>query len=403
MSVTSVAEFQQALAAAHPPTAQLHLRFAHCRVVVHTNAPTLLEKLRGYFAPFVAPPALESETIEIFAHEAPPLDPAVLPALSPFAPEPGKARVKEEYAELRDGRLVRKRLTGMVFAFGGTRHVAVGPCVANDNQIVNFVNSRFIQAQVRRGYLLCHAAGLALARPVAGAAMPASGAPSHVSGETRAASAPARGLALAGMSGRGKSTLALHLLNRGFDFVSNDRLLIRRGAPLADGRPQPAAADAALEMVGVAKWPRVNPGTLLNNPALQGILSPDERARYSALPKDELRRLEAKYDVLIEACYGPNRFRLAATMRAAVILNWNWEAGPLRVTRFEPAARPDLLAALMKRLGLFFEPPGGGLGPDPQPHEYIAMLADLPCYEFTGGVDFDAAADACARLLTESA
>lgn len=41
-------------------------------------------------------------------------------------PDPGKSKVKEEYADFPDGRLVRKRLTGMVFVFGEGDHLAMG-------------------------------------------------------------------------------------------------------------------------------------------------------------------------------------------------------------------------------------------------------------------------------------
>ena len=64
-------------------------------------------------------------------------------------------------------------------------HAAVGPCLANDNQIVNFINNRLIEVRLRAGDLLFHAAGVAR---------------------------NGRGLALAGFSGAGKSTLALAIM-----------------------------------------------------------------------------------------------------------------------------------------------------------------------------------------------
>ena len=86
--------------------------------------------------------------------------------------------------------------------FGGGRNLAIGPCLENSNQVINFVNNRFIEWSVRRGSLLCHAAAVS-------------------QGE--------RGISFAGFSGMGKSTLALKTMGQGLSFVSNDRLLISRG------------------------------------------------------------------------------------------------------------------------------------------------------------------------------
>jgi HprK-related kinase B len=66
---------------------------------------------------------------------------------------------------------------------------------------------------------------------------------------------------LAGMPATGKSTAAVHLVEAGFRFLSNDRVLVR---------PGPAGVDA----LGYPKQPRVNPGTLLHHPRLVGLLVP---------------------------------------------------------------------------------------------------------------------------------
>ena len=60
---------------------------------------------------------------------------------------------------------MRKRLTGMVFLMADGLNLAVGPCLANVNQVVNFVNSRYIEHLLRSGGLLCHASACAR-RPV---------------------------------------------------------------------------------------------------------------------------------------------------------------------------------------------------------------------------------------------
>ncbi|MGD9331108.1 MAG: HprK-related kinase B, partial [Desulfobacterales bacterium] len=213
---------------AMPGSALLFLRFGECTVEVNANEEEVIADLKRYFSPFVIESG--SAAIMVSVHQSPEYHLPVEYSLKP--PDPGKTKIKEEFYEMADGRVVRKRLTGMLFVFGGGENVAVGPCLENLNQVVNFINNRYIEWLLCRGCLLGHAAGVVV---------------------------DGRGLAMAGFSGAGKSTLALHLMNKGATFVSNDRLMI-------------APDNSGLEMHGVAKMPRINPGTALNNPYLRKIM-----------------------------------------------------------------------------------------------------------------------------------
>jgi HprK-related kinase B len=250
-----------------------------------------------------------------------------------------------------DGRAVRKRLTGMMFMFGGGCNIALGPCIENDNQVVNFINNRFIQWELERGALLAHAA---------------------------AVSREGRGLALAGFSGMGKSTLALHLMSRGLHFVSNDRLLIRRTGD-------------QVSMRGVPKLPRINPGTALNNPDLASVIPPEERGAFEDLGPDEIWDLEHKYDVKIDECFGPGRFNLASSFDALAILNWQRDGSSPVLQQVDLDQRRDLLGAVRKNPGLFFLSPDGE--PDYSEEAYIRCLDGVTVFEISGGVDFQSAAD----------
>ncbi len=349
----TVAELAGRLAGGRAAGLGLALDFGGFRIAVRTNAPALRDKLAFYFKDFLA--AGNDVDVTVEAIEAPSPAPADLGVeLTVKPPDPGKTKVKEEFAELADGRLVRKRLTGMVFLFGAGRHLACGPCTANDNQVVNFINNRFIQWTLDQGCLLFHAAGVARS---------------------------GRGLALAGFSGMGKSTLALHAMNLGLDFVSNDRLMVRK--------------NGALTMYGLAKMPRINPGTALHNPSLAPVMDAmgeDERRRFAALPPEELWRLEHKYDAFIDQCFGPGRFTLAAEMAGLVLLNWRRDGGPLAAVRVDLRERPDLMPAFMKDVGLFYSQDGDLAVPDFSASAYLDLLADCPVYELTGGADFAAAA-----------
>jgi len=185
---------------------------------------------------------------------------------------------------------------------------------------------------------------------------------------------------LAGASGTGKSTLALQLLARGCDYLSNDRVLLRREG-------------AGVRLLGVPKLPRVNPGTLLGVPGLAATLAPSDRARYSALPAAELRSLEHKHDVDVAALFGSGRMALSARLEAALVLAWRFDAGPARLERVELARRPDLLESLMKPVGLFYEPDPAERPADFSPRRYLECLAGVPVLCLSGGVDFEAAAE----------
>lgn len=353
---------------------QAEFMFEQCRVRIRSNSPALVDELAAYFRPFIAPPEATSSggpDIEIHAIEGEPLD-VDQAALEVHQPEPGKTRIKEEFLDLGTGRVVRKRLTGMVFLFNEQINIASGHCLANSNQIVNFINNRFIQWSVKREWALCHAAGVM--------------------------SKAGRGVVIAGISGAGKSTLSLHLVGRGLDFVSNDRILIRR-RPAASGH-----GDETVRMVGVAKLPRINPGTIMNNPALAPMLTEENRRRYASMPREELWGLEEKYDVPIEEIFGPDRFHLAADVVGVYILNWSREAqGSTAITPIDLADHPHLLEALMKRLGVFYYDRTEWHEPEERPDRdtYLAILRHTPAFAVSGRLDFDLAAAAIEEQIRQ--
>ncbi len=341
---------------AHPADHRVRLQFGGVRVDVHTNSTALLDRLWAYYEDFVVRNG--TPLILITAIDMPPLHLDV--PLKTKPPDPGKTKIKEAYADLTDGRLVRKRLTGMLFGFGGNRNIAMGPCVENDNQVVNFINNRYIEYLLKRGCLLFHSAGVALNR---------------------------RGLSISGFSGTGKSTLALQMMRLGTDFISNDRVLVKR-------------TSRGVMMHGVAKMPRVNPGTVLHNDSLRPVIPEQERRKFEVLPVDDLWDLEHKYDAFIDQCFGPGKFRLNCPMAGLVVLNWKRGDMSCDVRRVYLNQRRDLLTAFMKSVGLFFEmdDPGGDL--DFSEAAYLNLLKDCPVIEVSGGIDFEAAAGICYDFLT---
>jgi HprK-related kinase B len=333
----------------------LKLKFGVCRIDVHTNLANLNDNLKTYYRSFISEQG--SADIDVTAIYCDSQDLDLTYQIKP--PDPGKTKIKEEYIDLEDGRIVRKRLTGMVFLFGGQTNLALGPCDLNVNQVVNFINNRYIQYLLHNGCLLCHAAAVTDGN---------------------------HGMAVAGFSGMGKSTLALHLMSYKLNFVSNDRLLIRR-------------EDDSLMMYGVAKHPRINPGTILNNRTLYPVISDSEREELEAIPTRELWELEQKHDVIIEEVFGQDRFDLDSALNTFVILNWNLGAGPADVHQVDLNQRRDLLPALMKSPGLFYEPDNSDGDFDFSETAYLDLLRDCRVIEISGGVDFERATMRCMEIL----
>jgi HprK-related kinase B len=327
---------------------------------VETNDRRIVEHLSDYFAPYLAKPSTPDFTVSALQMPEPDLGLAFVD----WPRDPGKTGRKDSYADLPDGRVVRKARTGMQSLLGRDVCMTFGPCLDNLNQAVNFVIARLLAKKVHDGWTICHAAAVT--------------------------SGP-KGLAIAGIAGAGKSTLSLHLMATGVDFVSNDRLLVK-------------AREGGCAMAGVPKQPRVNPGTVLTTPNLGEVIPASRRQQLKGLPKAELWELEEKYDILIEHIYGPERQKLRAPLDTFLILDWHRDAAePTAFRDVELAERPDLLEAVMKPAGVFYVEADGTPAPPRRPDatEYLRQLADVRIVEATGRAEFDVAVEFCRDLLRD--
>lgn len=275
-------------------------------------------------------------------------------------PEPGKSRIKEHFVQLEDGLLVKKVQTDVHLAWLGQDLVAMGPLLDNPNQVVNFVNNRYLDHMLSAEGQLFHAAGVC--------------------------NSTGRGIGLAGQSGKGKSTLALRLLEAGLDFVSNDRLVV-----------QPR--DSGLVMRGVPKYPRINPGTIVNQEALLPLATREDLERYRNLSVDELWELEEKYDAFVDEYFEGCQFRLDARMDAFVLIDWDRKLdAPPTLTQKRPSEVAELIPAAMKAPGIML-PQASARIPSLETERYRALLDQTRLFVLGGGVDFDKAASLLRSLL----
>lgn len=260
--------------------------------------------------------------------------------------EVGKKRIKELYADLQGYRVIKKTKTGVQFAVGTTQSewFAFGPLVTYSNQLINFINAIFMEEHLSESAYLFHAAAVAQ---------------------------NGTGIVIAAQSGKGKSTTALNLLNKGLNFVSNDRVILQKEA---DG----------FTMIGVPKHPRVNPGTLLNNPKVTHILK--EPQRFEGLSQQEIWNWEEKYDVLIPEIYGAGKFPLAAQAMAFLIIDWEPNNEPLELVKTDLSTRPDLLPAIMKVPSLM-TPKIHQAKKDLTEQQYLDFIGAFPVYILQGGMD----------------
>lgn len=330
--------------------ASLDLLIGDYALHIDSNSPELVAQLADYLGHVPQEPVSGADRMVIIERSAPDID-------LPFADWPreaGKKGRKDAWCDVPGGRLVRKVRTGMLFMQSRTLRVAAGPCLENPNQVINFINAQYMNHLQQQGWLLCHAAALC-----------GSGG----------------ALAIAGLSGGGKSTLMLRLLeDEGLRYLTNDRLLIRR------------AKDGTVAAEGIPKLPRINPGTLVSIPRLRALVDRAQCEAWDALPRDRLWALEQKHDVPVATVYGPDRIVQRAALREVLVLNWRHDhADPVRVDEVEIASRPDLLGALMKSAGPFGQFADGGFlapGTEPDAGAYLECLSGVQVCEVTGLVDF---------------
>lgn len=332
----------------------LYLRTGGVCLAIRSNSDAFIAKLKRYFAHVASDDECRAD-VTIEAYDSDVLDLQL--DWRDWAREPGKKGRKDAYIDLADGRLLLKVRTGMLFLQSQHALIARGPCSRLDNQVINFINSQYMNWLQQHGWLICHASCL----DVAG-----------------------RGIAMAGLSGGGKSTLMLEMMDStDVKYVTNDRLFVHRERE-------------RVEAAGIPKLPRINPGTIVHNPALHGMIDAERRKQLLGLPRQELWDLEEKHDVMIAEIYGEGRITEQTTLESFLVLNWSHDAQqPTLLREVELAARTDLLPAIMKPPGPFYQLADGSPYQDqdsmqPEEQPYLDTLEGVKMLEACGKVDIPA-------------
>lgn len=334
------------------PGLVLHLKLRDVPVTVRTDSAELLTLLRQYFDGFITPEPEGQGRLVCALKGTADIDAARLRDLPRRSGKPAK----ESYYDTPNGRVVVKKRTGMVIYSDGETRVITGDVVANVNQVINAVQQVYMEEHMDRDYFLLHAAAVA--------------------------SPEGSGVLIASPSGLGKSSAALATMDRGFRFMSNDRVLV-------------TLTPSSAYLVGVPKKPRINPGTVLALPSLRSLLSAEELETYSHMGRKELWKLESKLDADVEHLFGSGSLVLEAPLGFLFLLAWSPDNGE---PQFHEATEDEALGRLSEQLV-----PEGPYRQQPQPvpgtDTLRSLLAHARTYIVTGGVNLEAFA-AFAREAT---
>jgi HprK-related kinase B len=291
----------------------LALHFDNCVIAVEANDPAILTRLQRYFDGFATEiKSADRPRSNVIVIEEEPLPPD--PRLRPWV-EKGK----EAFVDIQGSRLVRKVRTNVTVSIREDTCISSwtvrGPVSRNFSQLVNVIGNAYGLTLMDRGSAMIHASAVC--------------------------DQDGHAIAVMGQSGMGKSSVAVRLMEQGFDYISNDRVLL-----------EPSLVEGTVLAHGLPKLPRVNPGTLLDGEHTKIILTPEARDRYESLTREDLWGVEDKYDLEIGRVLG-RRWLLSGKLTAGLVLNWRHGGEGLMFERLAPGQVLTELKLVAKTFGVF--------------------------------------------------
>jgi HprK-related kinase B len=319
-----------------------HLTFDEFPACVEVNDERIHEAVRRYFSPFLSDESPNPTRIVGFQGE-----PVYDVELLLDVPRP-TSLPKAAFYHRDDALVIYKKRSGVVDYVYNDDFYVVGDILRYPQQLFNVVGLAFMHALRRQNRVSIHASAAAM---------------------------DGKGYAFAGPSGSGKSTTGLSMLERGFDFVSNDRISLWND-------------DGNVSMVGVPKWPRVNPGTLLAIDHLTGLITDEDLERYKRLPSADLWGLEEKHDVYVERIYGRKRTALRTRLERLYVLSWTRDGGPFEMHTVPENEAGYLLQPLVKTE--LTDPPDL---PQPSNADLSRLMQGVEVIQVTGGINVEGLMD----------
>jgi HprK-related kinase B len=313
------------------------------RIDIETNSLRAAARLQSYFRQHLARDHAPPHVVLRALRERPEYNPERMKVWQRPA-HIGRVP-KESFYDASGTRFILKNRTGMLIKLRERDAAIIGDIDKNLNQVVNLAGTLFGRSLVEHGYAMLHASGVVR----------------HDSDEVTI---------FLGNSGSGKSSLALQLIERGgYDFLSNDRVLLR-------------VEKDRVHAVGLPKKPRVNPGTLLASKSLSKLLSGRKRPLYEGLPIEELWQVEDKTDVDVARSFGV-RERLGGRLLRAYSLAWRPSGTGLDVRPLDPELALEAMRVTAKDFGVF-DPHHGDRSPE---REYRRLAAAVEFIHVGGHAD----------------
>jgi HprK-related kinase B len=151
---TKLDRLMHAVAEHHPLRATVELAINDFRVRIESNSEELILRLREYFRQHLTQHLNKVNDCDLnlvaIESSAPELGLPFKKRQRDLGAVPGAAGRREEYADVDGGCVVRKSETGLQFLLGPDMTLAVGACVENQTQIINLVNTRYVERIAQR-------------------------------------------------------------------------------------------------------------------------------------------------------------------------------------------------------------------------------------------------------------